>query len=137
MNEYITTKEYITECDTPEQLKALKDKATKVKLISLDRMGKHPLYNPKRMKDKERHKLVALMIELFKRPDEVVDAEFNEIVNDKLLDNEFDVSQYPVFDKDKIADTLHPDDIIYKLPDNTPKPPDNIPELTNITELQV
>jgi hypothetical protein len=58
-------------------------------------------------------------------------------VNDKLLDYEFDVSQYPVFDKDRIADTLGADDIIYKLPDNTPKPPDNTPELTNINELMV
>jgi hypothetical protein len=129
--------ECIIECDSPEQLKALKDKATKVKLISLDRMGKHPLFNPTRLKDKERRKLIELMADIFKRPDEIIDAEFNEIVNDKLLDNEFDVSQYPVFDKDRIADTLDPDDIIYKLPDNTPKPPDNIPEVANISELQV
>lgn len=129
--------ECIIECDTPEQLKAFKDKATKVKLISLDRLGKHPLYNPRNLKDKDKKKLVALMAELFKRPDEVVDAEFNEVVNDKLLDNEFDVSKYPVFDKDGIADTLDPDDIIYKLPDNTPKPPDNIPEVENISEIQV
>jgi hypothetical protein len=121
--------ECIIECDTPEQLKKLKDKAAKVKLICLDRMGKHPLYNPRSLKERDRKKLVALMADIFKRPDEVVDAEFNEIVNDKLLDNEFDVSQYPVFDKDRIADTL--DDIIYKLPDNTPKPPDNIPETDN------
>lgn len=127
--------ECIIECDTPEQLKALKDKATKVKLICLDRMGKHPLYNPRSMKEKERKKLIALMADIFKRPDEVIDAEFNEIVNDKLLDDEFDVSQYPVFDKDGIVDTL--DDIIYKLPDNTPKPPDNIPVLENISELRV
>jgi hypothetical protein len=129
--------ECIIECDSPEQLKKLKDKATKVKLICLDKMGKHPLYNPTNLKDKDRKKLVALMADIFKRPDEVVDAEFNEIVNDKLLDNEFDVSQYPIFDKDGIADTLDPDDIIYKLPDNTPKPPDNTPELTNINELMV
>ena len=129
--------ECIIECDTPEQLKALKDKATKAKLICLDRIGKHPLYNPRNLKDKERKKLLAMMTEIFNRPDEVVDAEFNEIVNDKLLDNEFDVSQYPVFDKDGIADTLDPDDVIYKLPDNTPKPPDNTPEVDNINELQV
>jgi hypothetical protein len=118
-------------------LKKLKDKATKVKLICLDRLGKHPLFNPRSLKERERKKLVELMADIFKRPDEVIDAEFNEIVNDKLLDNEFDVSQYPVFDKDGIANSLDPDDIIYKLPDNTPKMPDNIPELTNISELQV
>lgn len=129
--------ECIIECDSPEQLKALKDKATKVKLICLDKMGKHPLYNPTRLKDKDRKKLVALMADIFKRPDEVIDAEFNEIVNDKLLDNEFDVSQYPVYDKDRIANSLDPDDIIYKLPDNTPKPPDNIPETDDNNELQV
>jgi hypothetical protein len=111
--------ECIIECDSPEQLKKLKEKATKVKLICLDRLGKHPLFNPRAMKDRERKKLVELMADIFKRPDEVIDAEFNEIVNDKLLDAEFDISQYPVFDKDGIADT--DDDIIYSLPDNTPK----------------
>jgi hypothetical protein len=111
--------ECIIECDSPEQLKRLKEKATKVKLICLDRMGKYPLFNPRALKDRERKKLVELMADIFKRPDEVVDAEFNEIVNDKLLDNDSDFSQYPVFDKEGIADT---DDIIYSLPDNTPKP---------------
>ena len=129
--------ECIIECDSPEQLKKLKDRATKVKLISLDRMGKHPLFNPSRLKDRERKKLIELMADIFKRPDDIIDAEFNEVVNDKLLDNEFDVSQYPVFDKDRIADTLDPDDIIYKLPDNTPKPTDNLPEVKNINELKV
>lgn len=122
--------ECIIECDTPEQLKALKEKAAKVKLICLDKMGKNPLYNPRGMKEKERKKLIELMADIFKRPDEVIDAEFNEIVNDKLLDNEFDVSQYPVYDKDGIASSIDPDDIIYKLPDNTPV-------LENNTELKV
>lgn len=111
--------ECIIECDSPEQLKKLKEKATKVKLICLDRMGKYPLFNPRGLKERERKKLFELMTDIFKRPDEVVDAEFNEIVNDKLLDAEFDISQYPVFDKDGIAN--NDDDIIYKLPDNTPK----------------
>jgi len=78
-----------------------------------------------------------LMADIFKRPDEVIDAEFNEIVNDKLLDNEFDVSQYPVYDKDGIANSLDPDDIIYKLPDNTPKIPNNTPETDDNKEIQV
>ena len=112
--------ECIIECDTPEQLKALKEKATKVKLICLDRLGKHPLFHPRNLKTKERKKFIELLFDIFKSPDEVVDTEFNDIVNDKLLDNEFDVSQYPIFDRDRIADTLDKDDIIYKLPDNTP-----------------
>jgi hypothetical protein len=105
--------ECIIECDSPEQLKQLKEKATKVKMICLDKMGKPPLYNPRAMKDKEKNKLKEMMVEIFQWDEARITTEFNEIVNDKVLDNDCDITQYPIYNSGEPIDDS--DDVINKL----------------------
>lgn len=88
----------VIECESEEQLKALKEKALKCKVIALDKIGKHPLYNPHNMKDSEKKKLFNSIKELFDKPIEEIDPLFNEITQEKLLDGSTDISTYPVYD---------------------------------------
>lgn len=104
----------IIECDSPEQLKRLKEKATKVKMICLDKMGKPPLYNPRAMKDREKNKLKEMMAEIFFQWDEArITTEFNEIVNERVLDTDCDFTQYAVYNQGEPIDDS--DDVINKL----------------------
>lgn len=93
------------ECDTEEQLKELKEKALKCKVIALDNMGKHPLYNPRNMSDRERKKLTADIEVLFRKDDKELDVLFNEIACDKLFSQGLDPSNYPVYE---VSDTPMP-----------------------------
>jgi hypothetical protein len=86
------------ECDTEEQLKELKEKALKCKVIALDNMGKHPLYNPRNMSDRDRKKLTADIEVLFRKDDKELDVLFNEIACDRLFSNGKDPSNYPVYE---------------------------------------
>jgi hypothetical protein len=86
------------ECDTEEQLKELKERALKCKVIALDNMGKHPLYNPRNMSDRERKKLTADIEVLFNRDNKELDVLFNEVACDKLFSNGKDPSNYPVYE---------------------------------------
>lgn len=85
------------ECETEEQLIALKNKATKVKVIALSQMEKQPISNPTYFNKKEKRILMEKMTELFSKPDEEINEKFNQIVNEEVLDNKRDVSSYPVY----------------------------------------
>jgi hypothetical protein len=93
------------ECDTEEQLKELKEKALKCKVIALDNMGKHPLYNPRNMSERDRKKLTADIEVLFRKDDKELDVLFNEIACDALFSSGKDPSQYPVYE---VSDTPMP-----------------------------
>jgi len=89
-------------CETEEQLERLKTKAMKAKLISLDRMKKHPLENPTSFSKREKAILLGYMSEIFGEwSDEAIDKAFNDIVNEALLDSNKDVNNYPIYDLSK------------------------------------
>lgn len=85
-------------CDTEEQLKELKDKAMKCKVIALHHKGKHPLYNPRNMKASEKKKLTEDIEILFSKDLREIDILFNEIACEELLSDGKDISSYPVYD---------------------------------------
>jgi len=86
------------ECETEEQLKELKEKALKCKVIALDNMGKHPLYNPRNMSDRDRRKLTESMAILFSKDMVELDVLFNEVACDRLFSQGIDPSAFPVYD---------------------------------------
>jgi len=80
--EYLSRREYIT----------------KVKVIGLHRMGKHPLYNGSLLKPREKEKLKTSMEKIMTLTDDQIQREFNDICIDNLFDNTTDYSTYPVYD---------------------------------------
>jgi hypothetical protein len=80
--EYLARKEYIT----------------KVKVIGLHRMGKHPLYNGSLLKPSEKEKLKSSMEKIMTLTDDQIQREFNDICIDNLFDSNTDYSTYPVYD---------------------------------------
>jgi len=86
------------ECDSKEQLAELKEKALKCKVIALDNIGKHPLYNPRNMSERDRKKLTEDMAVLFRKEDQELEVLFNEIACDKLFADGKDPSSYPVYE---------------------------------------
>ena len=86
------------ECDTEEELKELKDKAMKCKVIALDSIGKHPLYNPRNMSDREKKKLTEEITILFSKDIKEIDDRFNEIACERLFAQGTDPSNYPVYE---------------------------------------
>ena len=85
-------------CDSEEQLKELKEKALKCKVIALHHKGKHPLYNPRNMKASEKKKLTEDIEILFSKDLKEIDILFNEIACEELLSDGKDISTYPVYD---------------------------------------
>ena len=86
------------ECDTEEELKQLKDKAMKCKVIALHHKGKHPLYNPRNMRDAEKKKLTEDIQVLFTKDIKEIDILFNEIACEELFAEGKDITTYPVYD---------------------------------------
>jgi len=80
--EYLSRREYIT----------------KVKVIGLHRMGKHPLYNGSLLKAREKEKLKESMEKIMLLTDDQIQREFNDICIDNLFDTNTDYSTYPVYD---------------------------------------
>lgn len=74
-----------------------KEYITKVKVISLDKMGKHPLSNPSTFSKKEKDLTIKTMKDVMTEDNDVIDFLFNEICNDKLFNETADYSTYPVF----------------------------------------
>lgn len=85
---------------TEEQQEKMKRKAfiTKVKVIALDKMGKHPLMNPSLMRQKDKQALIVVMDEVIKSMSEQdITLMFNDICNEKLFASNSDYSTYPVY----------------------------------------
>lgn len=89
------------ECQDEIQLKKLKTKAMKVKLIALAKMDKHPLSNPSYFNKRDKTRLLELMNEWFSNTEEEVDKCFNEIVNERILASGLEYQSYPVYDLSK------------------------------------
>jgi hypothetical protein len=71
---------------------------TKVKVIGLHRIGKHPLYNGSLLKRSEKERLKVTMEKIMLLTDEQIQREFNDICIDNLFDANTDYSTYPVYD---------------------------------------
>jgi len=70
---------------------------TRWKIVALDRIGKHPLTDPKYLSQREKTKLIHIMTSLQDIPEEEVIKEFNEICNDILFTGKSDPSTFPVY----------------------------------------
>jgi hypothetical protein len=86
------------ECETEGELKELKEKATKCKVIALDAIGKHPLYNPRNMSDRDKKKLTEAIEILFTKDIKEIDILFNEVACERLFAQGVDPSTYPVYE---------------------------------------
>lgn len=81
-----------------DELPLMREKIMKCKIICLDEMEFHPLINPKYINDNKKKILlnkIKLMLE--NETDENITIKFNQICNEKLLDNKSDYSSYPVY----------------------------------------
>ena len=89
--------EYKIEINSDE-LPFIREKLMKCKVIILDSMGKHPLMNPKYFSKSEKENLLKKIREMFDLLTlEEITKQFNDIVNEKLLSDGLDYSNYPVY----------------------------------------
>lgn len=69
---------------------------TKVKVVALDKFGKHPLSNPTTYNARDKKRVIAIMEELLLLPEDVLDKQFNEICTDTIFDSKADYSKFLV-----------------------------------------
>ena len=87
------------ECpDSQELLAKTREKITKCKCICLDLMGLAFNTNPRYMIKRDKDKLLSLVEDWMLKPDDIIQAEFNSLVCDKILTSGVDVSSYAVYD---------------------------------------
>ncbi len=84
---------------TDEQLEKIrrKDYITRVKVVSLHNIGKHPLFNASYLSQRDKRTLIKQMEEVMKLSDDEIIYKFNEVCNDELFNIGADVSTYPVY----------------------------------------
>ena len=88
---------------TEEEIKEQKTKDLLLifKVVSLNRMGKHPIMNTSTLQPMELQEFLKnmnLLIEDYHKGLEVeITTEFNKVCNDKLFSNNNDVSTYPIY----------------------------------------
>lgn len=89
-----------SELSEEEQLKQKRrDYITKIKVIGLNMMDKHPLMNPSYFSHRDKQRLINHMENLMKEDDDVIDILFNQVCIEKLFYNNADYSTYPVYKK--------------------------------------
>ena len=69
---------------------------TKVKVVALDKFGKHPLSNPTTYCARDKKRVIAIMEELLLLPEDVLDKQFNEICTETIFDSKADYSKFSV-----------------------------------------
>lgn len=82
---------------TSSEIDKRREIVTRLKVVALDRLGKHPLTNPSYLSQREKTKLIHMMTSLQDEKEENVIKEFNDICNDVLFSNKSDPSQFPVY----------------------------------------
>jgi|688.fasta_scaffold837505_2 hypothetical protein len=88
------------ELSEDEELKKRKrDYITKIKVIGLNMMEKHPLMNPSYFSHVDKQRLINHMENLMKEDDDVIDILFNQVCTEKLFYNSADYSTYPVYNE--------------------------------------
>lgn len=91
------------ELNTDEKLKIeRRDYITRVKVISLSRMGKHPLANGSLLSKTDKKKLIEIMEKVLLLTDGQIEREFNDVCIEKIFDEKVDYSTFPVYDYSKM-----------------------------------
>jgi len=85
------------ETDEEKEKRIKREYITKVKVIAIDKLGKHPLSNPSTFSTREKNKLIELMKEVMNQSDEDILKAFNEIVNNVLFAPESNYINYPTY----------------------------------------
>lgn len=75
------------ETDREQEIRLLKEKALKVKVIALDQLRKPIFSNPSLFTNREKAKVLKVMTEMFDKPDDEIDGLFNDIVLDTIENN--------------------------------------------------
>lgn len=75
------------ESDRAKEIRILKEKAQKVKVIALDHLNKPIFSNPSQFTNREKAKVLKVMKEMFDKPDDEIDGLFNDIVLDTIENN--------------------------------------------------
>jgi hypothetical protein len=89
----------VKECKEDKEKVIRKRYITKVKIIALDRLSKHPLDNPSTFSRKEKTKVMDMMQEVLNTyTEEDVNKEFINICEDKIFNEKSDYSTYPVYE---------------------------------------
>ena len=73
-----------------------KEKAQKCRVIGLDEMNLNPLKADTSLDKRDKAKLTKRMEKWFRKTDEEIDAEFNAIVNDKILYFNHNTEELPI-----------------------------------------
>jgi hypothetical protein len=85
---------------TDEEKEKVKRKTfiTRVKVISLSRMGKHPLANGSFLSKQDKKKLIETMEKVMLLTDGQIEREFNDVCIEKIFDPKCDYTTYPIYD---------------------------------------
>ena len=87
----------LTDVITSSESDKRKEIITRLKVVALDRLGKHPLMNPAHLSQRDKNKLISLMSTLQDEPEESIIKEFNDICNDVLFSGKADPSTFPIY----------------------------------------
>ena len=80
-----------------EELQRKKDKALRCKMLCLEKMGKHPLFNVSNMNQREKKKLIVMVREMFDNvPDIDIINDFNEMCSESIFDLKEDYTTYSI-----------------------------------------
>jgi hypothetical protein len=86
--------------ETEEELKALRNKLDKVKIVVYNDFGKHPLTNILELPYRERNIIKERIEEVFNSiSDGELAEKFNSICNNILLSNTSKIEDYPVYNR--------------------------------------
>jgi hypothetical protein len=80
-----------------QQKQKRRDYITKIKVIGLNMMEKHPLTNPSYFSHVDKQRLINHMENLLKEDDDVIDILFNQVCTEKIFYSNADYSTYPVY----------------------------------------
>lgn len=95
--------ELLAEEKTEEEIKRdkMKETITMLKVISLNRMELHPLFNTSKLSASKRKEFLGIMNSLVndfnEGKKEDIETEFNTVCIEKLFSNNIDYSQFPVY----------------------------------------
>ncbi len=92
----IRDEEVKEETQAEKDLRILKDRAMKCKVVALEELGKHPLSNPSTFSKRDKKKVLDKMTLWFNKTDEEIDEEFNDIVLDKVFSDKDDYTKYDI-----------------------------------------
>ena len=91
-------------CATQEEYDYLKNKIMMIKIVVLNNLGLHPLTNPSAFRGRKRENFMKEIEKHMSLDIDDITNQFNDVVNDILLNGGTDVSQYPIYNTGKEQD---------------------------------